>query len=159
MNGRGDQTTDICVCIKAEEGCTSSPAGPKAIRVSSGYSDNLSSTDWDEKPPSPQWDSAIVFLPSNPSSSPFTAVMGGCSVSSASEVCGRPIFLCRFATLLEAEEGPIKVTFSLPQRADSLFEERKLITLLKGWRMIQGDRLIVSIPWCMQELESGDMKN
>ena len=87
--------------------------------MSSGYSDNLSSADWDEKPPSPQWDSAIVFLPSNPSPSPFTAVMGGCSLSFASEISGRPIFLCRFATLLEAEEGPIKVTFSLPQRADS----------------------------------------
>lgn len=148
----------IYIYIQAEEGCASSPAGPEATRVSSGYSDNLSSADGDEKPPSPQWDSAIVFLPSNPSPSPFTAVMGGCSLSSASEISGRPIFLCRFATVLEAEEGPIKVTFSLPQRADSLFEERKLITLLKGWRMIQGDILIVSIPWCMQGLNQATRK-
>lgn len=58
--------------------------------------------------------------------------MGGSSPSSATEINGRAIFLFKLDTLYETQEGPIKVTSSLPQRADSLLEERNLLTLLKG---------------------------
>lgn len=65
--------------------------------------------------------------------------MGSWSLPSASEISGRPLSSAGVATLSETWEGLMKLKSSLPQRADSLPEEKKGITLAEAYRMIQGD--------------------
>lgn len=117
---RQQRTISYPLGPKAEKGLISSPADPEGLKPQ-GYLLAVFSN---------SFYSAIQPLFSCPLTlpHPFLAVPGGCPLFSASGlVSGRPIFLCMLATLQEAEEGPIKVTFSLPQRAESLYEERKLI--------------------------------
>lgn len=114
---RGQKAISYPLRPKAEKGLTASPAEPEGLRPQGYTLAVITASAVLMKTKSFLLHSEIQQLfscPFTPFTLPFHCSNGRLFSFSASAISSRHIFLFKLATLQEADEGSIKVTFSLP---------------------------------------------